>query len=91
MKFAEHHPTDNDVIVKVMSSSGRLEDIVIRNTFEKVKLGGKDYFRYQIIKPQGYEKEEIIHRIGRSYEGLIISVFMTLAQARSPEQDKREL
>jgi hypothetical protein len=74
---------EDDLVVKITSSSGGQQDIVIRSTRESIRLAGDDYVRFQIIRPKGYEKEKIVHRLNRGYEELLTSVFLTLSEARS--------
>ncbi len=87
MILRKHRLSADDVVVKVSNSLGGFDHIVIRNTYQMFKLGDQDYMRYQIIQPKGYEKEEIIHRLGQSHEGLICSVIMTLGQANGRVQN----
>jgi hypothetical protein len=70
-----------DVVVRVRNGSGKVNEIIVRNTREKLSLEGKDYFRYRIISPDGYEEEEIFHRVDRGSEALLAVVFMILAEA----------
>jgi hypothetical protein len=88
MKLRKHRWNADDVVVKVSNGFGGFEDIVVRNTFQKVRLGDLDYMRYRIVQPKGYEREEIIHRVGQNREGLICSVIMTLATANGRVQNR---
>lgn len=72
---------DGDVAVRVWNAFGGSEDIVIRKMDRVLQLEGKDYHKYQIVQPQGYEKEEIFHRPDKGREALLSVVFMTLAEA----------
>ncbi len=74
-------PQSGEFRIRVRNGSGGSTVIVIRNTFERIKLDGHDYFRYRIIQPEGYENEDIVHRLDRGYEGLLASVFVALAEA----------
>jgi hypothetical protein len=76
-----------DVVVQVRNGSGKVNDINVRNTREKLRLEGKDYFRYRIIRPEGYEEEEIFHRPDRGIEALLAVVFMILAEASRRQQN----
>ncbi len=70
-----------DVVVRVRNGSGKVNEIIVRNTREKLSLEGKDYFKYRIISPDGYEEEEIFHRQDRGSEALLAVVFMIMAEA----------
>jgi hypothetical protein len=73
--------TDKDIVVNILNGTRRPSQVVIRNTKERITLGGKSYDKYQIIRPRGYEKEEVFHRPGRGYEALLSVVFTALAEA----------
>jgi spore coat polysaccharide biosynthesis protein SpsF (cytidylyltransferase family) len=81
MNIANQTWAHKDVIVRVRNSSGKIDDIIIRNTLQKQRLEGKDYFKYRIISPEGFEGEEIFHRLDRGTEALLAVVFMILAEA----------
>jgi hypothetical protein len=74
-------PKSDEFQIRVRNGSGGCTVVVVRNTFERLKLDGHDYFRYQIVQPKGYENEDIVHRLDRGYEGLLASVFVALAEA----------
>jgi len=76
-----------DAVVRVRNGSGRVGEIIIRNTREKMSLEGKDYYRYRIIIPKGYEEEEIFHRPDRGIEALLAVVFTILAEASRRRQN----
>jgi hypothetical protein len=88
MIFRKHDLGAGDVVVKVSNSFGRFDEIIIRNTNQEVKLGNQDYVLYRIVRPEGYEKEKIVYRIGQGREGLICSVMMTLAQTNGRALDR---
>jgi hypothetical protein len=77
---------DGDIAVQVLYGHGGIEDIVVRKMDKTLKLEGKDYHRYQIVQPEGYEKEEIFHCPDRGREALLSVVFITLAEARCRRQ-----
>ncbi len=77
---SEQGPGNAEFQIKVRNGSGGCTIVVVRNTFERIKLDGNDYFRYRIVQPAGYEKEDIVHRLDRGYEGLLASVFLALAE-----------
>jgi hypothetical protein len=82
---------DSEVVVKIKNGSKGLDEIIIRDINKKIYLGGEAYHRYQIIRPQGHEKEEIFHREARGYEALLSEVFMILDSCRANQkkvQDK---
>jgi len=90
MKSSKRRQLDEDeFVVKVTNSSGREEDIIIQSTHETMTLAGDDYVRFQIIQPKGHEKEEIVHRVSRGYEELLISVFLALAEAGGARRGKK--
>jgi hypothetical protein len=68
-------------VVKISNGAGLSGEIVVRDTRQIIMLEGKDYHRYQIVQPQGFEKEEIFHRPQRGYEALLSVVFTALAEA----------
>jgi len=72
---------DGDIVVRVLNGRGGVEDIVVRKLDKVLKLEGRDYHRYQIVEPEGYEKEEIYHRPDRGREALLSVVFITLAES----------
>jgi hypothetical protein len=72
---------DKDVVVKILNGTRGLSQVVVRNTKERIILGEKSYRRYQIIRPRGYEKEEVFHQPERGYEALLSVVFTALAEA----------
>lgn len=77
---------DGDVAVRVWNASGGIEDIVVRKMDKVLKLEGKDYHRYQIVQPAGYEEEEIFHRPDLGGEALLSVVFITLAESGRRKQ-----
>ena len=81
MNSLKAHSTDRDVVVRILNGTQGVGQIVIRNTKERITLGGRSYHKYQIIRPKGYEKEEVFHRPDRGYEALLSVVFMALAEA----------
>ena len=81
MNLSKHSWDLEDAVVRVRNGSGKVNDIIVRNTHAKLRLEGKDYFKYRIISPEGYEEEEIFHRPDRGIEALLAVVFMILAEA----------
>ncbi len=81
MTTLRSHSTDRDVVVRISNGTRGVGRVVIRNTKERITLGGKSYHKYKIIRPRGYEKEEVFHRPERGYEVLLSVVFMALAEA----------
>jgi len=79
MKATRQECPSDDVVVLVPGHEDGLGECIIRRTPEKVKLGEQVYLRYQIIKPEGYEKEEILQPLGQGTAGLLSTVFITLA------------
>ncbi|OGD20803.1 MAG: hypothetical protein A2Y69_05025 [Candidatus Aminicenantes bacterium RBG_13_59_9] len=77
---------DGDVVVRVWNGFGGTEDFVVRKMDKVLQLEGKDYHRYQIVQPQGYEEEEIFHRPDRGREALLSVVFITLADSARRRQ-----
>ena len=77
-----------DVVIRTVNGSGRIRDIMVRNTRKILQLEGKDYHVYQIIQPKGYEKEKIFHRPSRGQEQLLSMVFDTLAEASRQGMEK---
>ena len=76
-----------DAVVRVRNGTGKYDNIIVRNTREKLSLEGKDYFKHRIISPEGYEEEEIFHRPDRGIEALLAVVFMILAEASRRRQN----
>jgi hypothetical protein len=70
-----------DVVVRISNGLGGTEDIVVRRTDKVLKLQGNDYHTYQIVQPEGYEEEEILHRADRGREELLSVVFITMAES----------
>ena len=87
MNLAKRDWDLGDVVVRVRNGSGKLNEIIVRNTRQKLSLEGKDFFRYRIISPDGYEEEEIFHRQDRGSEALLAVVFMILAEASRRRQN----
>jgi nickel-dependent lactate racemase len=79
MKAARTKGPSDDVIVLISGPSRGLGECVIRKTPEIVKLGDQVYRRYRIVKPRGFEKEEILHPVDQGTAGLLGNVFSTLA------------
>ncbi|MDH7513211.1 MAG: hypothetical protein QHH14_09725 [Clostridiales bacterium] len=67
--------------MRILNGAKGVGQVVIRNTKERITLEGIPYHKYQIIKPAGYEKEEVFHRPERGYEALLSVVFTALAEA----------
>jgi hypothetical protein len=70
-----------NVIVRIVAGHGASETVVVRDTESVVRLEGKDYSKYRIVQPRGFEDEEILHRPDRGPEALLAVVFVTLAEA----------
>jgi hypothetical protein len=81
MNTLKPHSSGKDVVVRILNGRRGIAQVVIRNTKEKITLGGTPYHKYQIIRPRGYEKEEVFHRPDRGYEALLSVVFMAMAEA----------
>lgn len=80
MDTLKSHSADRDVVVRISNGAKGVGQIVIRNTKERIMLGGKHYYKYQIVRPRGYENEEVFHRPERGYAALLSVVFMALAE-----------
>jgi hypothetical protein len=70
-----------DIVVRIVKTSGRTNDVIVRDTRKIIRLEGRHYQVYQIVQPEGYEKEEIYHLPDRSQEALLSLVFEALAEA----------
>lgn len=84
-------PYQGGVTIRVESGPGEINEIVVRKTNRPMKLEDRCYQRYQIIKPKGYEDQEIFYCPDRGLEVLLSVVFMTLAAPikRVPSCDLR--
>jgi hypothetical protein len=89
MSVAEPQP--DGVTIRVEAGRGKIEEIVVRKTDGSMRLEDRSYLRYQIIKPKGYEDQEIFHCPDRGLEVLLTVVFMTLAapMERVPHREMR--
>jgi hypothetical protein len=72
-------PRIDDVTIRVETGPDVLGEIVVQRTNDTLKLEARCYQRYRIIKPTGYEDQEILHCPDGGLEVLLSSVFMTLA------------
>jgi hypothetical protein len=79
MKATRRKELSRDLVVLISGQTGGLGECVIRRTAETVKLGDQVYRRYRIIKPRGFEREEILHPLEQGTAGLLGTVFATLA------------
>jgi hypothetical protein len=86
MDTSKPRRNNSEVVVKIKNGSKRLDEIIIRDINKKIFLGGQAYHRYQIISPQGHEKEKIFHREARGYEALLSEVFMILDSCRENQK-----
>jgi hypothetical protein len=81
MKSAKQNTQGDILVVSIAGAKSGVGDIVIRNTKAPVDLEGRVYEKYRIMKPAGFEQEEILHRRERGHEALLGIVFTTLAEA----------
>jgi len=79
------------VTIRIESGLDGINEIVVRKTNRPMNLEDRCYQRYQIVKPKGYEDQEIFHCPDRGLEVLLSVVFMTLAAPikRLPNCDMR--
>lgn len=79
------------VTIRIESEQGEINEIVVQKTNRPMRLENRCYQRYQIVKPEGYEDQEIFHCPDRGLEVLLSVVFMTLAAPikRLPSCDVR--
>ena len=78
----------DDIVVTIQDGVGRREDVIIRNSRETARLEGRNYLKFRIINPAGFENEEIFHRPDYGDCSLLSVVFTALADAshRGPER-----
>ncbi len=74
-------PEKGIVTVRVANASRPILEVSVRDTNEKITLEGKTYSKYRIVKPEGFEKEEILHQPERGPEALLSIVFTALAES----------
>ena len=72
-------PNSDGVTIRIESGPDEINEIVVQRTNRPMKLENRFYQRYQIIKPSGYEDQEIFHCPDRGLAVLLSVVFMTLA------------
>jgi hypothetical protein len=86
---AEAQP--DGITIRVEAGSGEIREIVVQKTDRSMRLEDRSYLKYQIMKPKGYEDQEIFHCPDRGLEVLLTVVFMTLAapMARVPHPEMR--
>jgi len=80
----------DEIVVTIRDRAGRRKAVVIRNSHETIRLDGRDYQKFRIINPAGFEGEDIFHRPDLGSCDLLSVVFTTLAEAspRSPERKR---
>lgn len=83
------HFDEDELILTVFASSRALDEVIIRNKHETTQLEQEVYCKYQIIKPKGFENEEILHCRDRSYESLLAAVFVTLSEVSQDNQEQK--
>jgi len=72
-------PKTSGVTIRIESGPDEINEIVVQKMNRPMKLEDRFYQRYQIVKPAGYEDQEIFHCPDRGLEVLLSAVFMTLA------------
>jgi hypothetical protein len=84
-------PTSGSITIRVASGRDEINEIVVQKTNSPLRLENRNYQRYQIVKPKGYEDQEIIYCLDRGLEELLSAVFIALASPikRLPGCDMR--
>jgi hypothetical protein len=79
------------VTIRIEGGRGEINEIIVQKKNAPMRLEDRCYQRYQIIKPTGYEDQEIFHCPDRGLAVLLSVVFMTLAAPikRLPACDMR--
>jgi hypothetical protein len=70
------------VVITIRNGAEVVETVAVRPTNRSLRLGGRDYDFYRIVRPPGFEGEEIIHRPESGTTALLAAVFMALAEAQ---------
>lgn len=77
------------IVVTIRDRAGRREDIVVRNSHETARLDGRDYQKFRIINPAGFEGEDIFHRPDLGSRDLLSVVFTALAEASHQRPERK--
>jgi hypothetical protein len=67
------------VTIRVASGRHEINEIIVQKANSPLHLKNRYYQRYQIVKPKGYEDQEIIYCPDRGLEELLAAVFIALA------------
>jgi hypothetical protein len=84
-----------DISVEISNHPHGRQEILLRRLPVPAILEGREYQRYCIIRPRGFEDEILYHHHERGYEALLSVVFTTLAEAalqrRTPTNPAKRL